>query len=310
MSHFELASFHDSDEVEAKPPSCFSCGIGDNSEHNIPSFASSPLSQQVNQVGRHTSQAGSPNINSDVPSGASSLYSNSPPSSPPSVISIRYCSTNASDGEDNNFLMTPQSKQSHSACHVAKPSSGVGSPTPSRSLKIEDTNTFSIYPMITSLDDQHYFDKFLGRPVNDEQSLEKISQRVQDIYRSHIERLSLNSVHCAVHYKEAVRECKRMRWYTARWEVTEVQRLHTLLCSLCDESETEFIMAERVSRWLLDVLVQQQTMHATATHAEYAAATCNNDKRSFLLADAELVMLTDCSAMQHYCPSFEFLVFM
>lgn len=84
-----------------------------------------------------------------------------------------------------------------------------------------------------------------------------------------------------------------MRWYTARWEAAEAQRLHTLLRSLCDESETEFNMADRESRWLLDVLVQQQTLTSTAALGEYTATTRDNDKKSFLLADAELAMLAN-----------------
>ncbi|KAG1818419.1 uncharacterized protein BJ212DRAFT_1298539 [Suillus subaureus] len=213
-------------------------------------------------------------------------------------MTVATSSTNVSDAEDDNFPLTPQSKQSCGACYVANPSAGIASPTPNRSPKIDNTDAFSLYPTITSFEEQHYFDRFLGRPVNDEHSLEKVSQRVQDIYSSHIGRLSADSVRCAIHYKEAVRERKRMRWYTARWEVAEVQRLHTLLLSLRDESETEFIMADRESRWLLDILIQQQTLPATTAQAEYAAATCDNDKKSFLLADAELAILADRSTEQ------------
>ncbi|KAG2129090.1 hypothetical protein DEU56DRAFT_915214 [Suillus clintonianus] len=203
-----------------------------------------------------------------------------------------------SDAEDDDFPLTPQSKQSRGSCYVANPPVGIGSPTPNRSPNVDDSDAFSLYPTITSFEEQHYFDKFLGRPANDEHSLETIGQRVQDIYCSHIDRLSSDSVRYAVHYKEAVRERKRMRWYTARWEVAETQRLHTLLRSLCDESETEFIMAERESRWLLDVLVQRQTLPATTAESKYVAATCDNDKKSFLLADAELAMVTDHSTKQ------------
>jgi PIN domain nuclease of toxin-antitoxin system len=89
-----------------------------------------------------------------------------------------------------------------------------------------------------------------------------------------------------------------MRWYTARWEVAEVQRLHTLLRSLCEESETEFIMADRESRWLLDILVERQTLPATTAQAEYTAATCDNAKKSLLRADAELAMINGLTTVQ------------
>ncbi|KAG1792658.1 uncharacterized protein HD556DRAFT_1444335 [Suillus plorans] len=294
MLHLNLA-LSCSDEPEPKVSSGRNRNMSEVSELHIPQIASLPL-QQVEH----------PQLGDISPSPAPSRYSSSPPSSPPSFGSSAVpasaatsSSNNISDAEDDNFPWTPHSKQSGgplypvNSCGSAR--AGVGSPTPNRSPQIDSTDAFYPHPMITSFEDQHYFDRFLGRPVNDEHSLEDISQKIQDIYFSHIERLSAHSVRCAVHYKEAVRERKRMRWYTARWEVAEIQRLHTLVRSLCDESETEFIMADRESRWLLDVLVKRQTPPTLATHAQYASATCDNDKKSLRLADAELALFANRS---------------
>jgi hypothetical protein len=96
-------------------------------------------------------------------------------------------SSDISDAEDDNFPLTPQSKQSNGGLYVANPSesaqAGVGSPTPSRSTcDMDFTNAFYPHPMITSFEDQHHFDRFLGRPANAEQSLEDISQKVGRIF--------------------------------------------------------------------------------------------------------------------------------
>jgi hypothetical protein len=99
-------------------------------------------------------------------------------------------STNVSDAEDDNFPLTTQSKQSCDAYYVANPSDKIASPTPNRSPKIDDTNAFSLYPTITSFEEQHYFDRFLGRPANDEHSLEKVSQRVSHLL-NHIPQISI-----------------------------------------------------------------------------------------------------------------------
>ncbi|KAG1866786.1 hypothetical protein F4604DRAFT_1927753 [Suillus subluteus] len=207
-----------SDELEAKPSSYFSRSMSDDSQPYISPFAPTPLEHpQLDRM--------SGSLTDSTPNRAPSHYSSSPPSSlSPVMLASAVDSTDVSDAEDDNFPLTPQSKQSHNACHVASPSTGVRSPTPNRSSKVDDTNTFSLYPMITSFEEQHHFDRFLGRPVNDPHSLETISQQVQDIYCSHIGRLSVKSVCCAVHYKEAAREQKRMRWYTARWEAAEAAK--------------------------------------------------------------------------------------
>jgi hypothetical protein len=80
-------------------------------------------------------------------------------------------STNVSGTEDDEYPLTPQSKQSCSACYVARSSDGIKSLTPNCFPKIDNTNTFSLHPMITSFEEQHYFDRFLGRPANDKHSL-------------------------------------------------------------------------------------------------------------------------------------------
>lgn len=97
------------------------------------------------------------------------------------MIVANTSSTSASDAEDDNFPPTPQSKQSCGACYVVKPSDGIGSPTPNHIPKIDNTTAFSLHPMITTFEEQHYFDRFLGRPVNEEESLENVSQRVSHL---------------------------------------------------------------------------------------------------------------------------------
>ncbi|KAG1883630.1 hypothetical protein F4604DRAFT_1920132 [Suillus subluteus] len=268
FAHLNLAPSC-SDEPVAKGSSCRDRNVDDVSELDIPHFASIVPLQQVEH-----SQLGCISR-----SPAPSRYSSSPPSSPSSAVpaSAAASSSNLSDAEDNDFPLTPHSKQSGGALYVANPSesaqAGVGLPTPSRS-PLSKTNI-----ILTDF----------WADLSTTSIPWKISAR------SHIEWLSAQSVHCAVHYKEAVRERKRMRWYTAHWEVAEIQRLHTLVRSLCDESETEFMMADRESRWLLDILIKQQTSPILATHAQYASATCDNDKRSLHLADAELSLLANRS---------------
>ncbi|KAG2750489.1 hypothetical protein P692DRAFT_20873323 [Suillus brevipes Sb2] len=294
MLQFCLPSSYD--ELDTKPSSGIRSGMGDDSELYAARLASTPQQAEPPKLAHISGSSGT----NGTLSRAHSFRSSSPdsPSSVKLASVANTSSTSASDAEDDNFPPTPQSKQSCGAYYVVKPSDGIGSPTPNRIPKTDNTAAFSLYPPITSFEEQHYFDRFLGRPVNDNDSLEDVGQRVQDIYKSHIGRLSANSVRCAIHYKEAVRERKRMRWYTARWEVAEVQRLHTLLRSLCEESETEFIMADRESRWLLDILVERQTLPVTAAQAEYTAATCDTAKKSLRLADAELAMLNGRATVQ------------
>lgn len=94
-----------------------------------------------------------------------------------------------------------------------------------------------------------------------------------------------------MHYKEAVRERKRMRMFTAAWELEETKRLRTFLQTAMGGLETEFVAAEEESRWLLDMIVDRQKLERIEADTKYIAAVYDKDKKCLNRADVELSLL-------------------
>jgi hypothetical protein len=111
----------------------------------------------------------------------------------------------------------------------------------------------------------------------------------------HIKCMSTHSFHCAVHYKEAVRETLRMEYLYRVWLLETSKRLNTFNESLRHESEAEFWKADQELQWLLHMLVDRGRSPHAATHqdpdVQYLTAAQENSRTALDHADAEIAIL-------------------
>ncbi|KAG1825202.1 hypothetical protein EV424DRAFT_1345868 [Suillus variegatus] len=118
----------------------------------------------------------------------------------------------------------------------------------------------------------------------------------------HLDELSPASCRFIVHYKEAVRECQRMRLFMTYWELEETTRLHTLLTSLYGEEDLEFCKIEKETGGLLKALVAKQSLSRTAADLDFLTATRQRNKTSLRETDAWLDLLKDCTTQTRMHP--------
>lgn len=110
--------------------------------------------------------------------------------------------------------------------------------------------------------------------------------------------MSKHSFHCAIHYKEAVRETLRMEYLYRGWLLETSRRLNVFDKSLHHETDLELGKAEQELRWLVHVLVgQTEPPRAVDTHQDpgvqldYLTAARDGTRRALDLADAEIAVL-------------------
>ncbi|KAG2109372.1 uncharacterized protein F5147DRAFT_760757 [Suillus discolor] len=223
-----------------------------------------------------------------------SYNQNSPPPSPSSLspgLSESAATTSGSDTEEDILPLMPDSKSSYrTGCAHILPRR---SPTLSHFQRQRNRGSHPYHRPSPSFEEEYLGSKLLGRPFNSDDSSESISSRVKDVYTRQIEQLSPESFRYAVHYKEAVRERKRMRMFTAAWELEETKRLCAFLQTTMVSSEMEFVAAKEESRWLLDMIVDRQKLRPLEADARHVAAAYDRDKKSLHRADAELSLLKD-----------------
>ncbi|KAG1799250.1 uncharacterized protein HD556DRAFT_1439657 [Suillus plorans] len=218
-------------------------------------------------------------------------HHSSPPRSPRSSSPGLSESATTTSGSDAEEALTPDSKHSYrTGCAHILPHR---SPTLSRSQRQRNRGSHPYRRTSPSFEEECLGSKLLGRPSNSDDSSESMSLRVKDVYTRQIEQLSPDSFRHAVHYKEAVRERKRMRMFTAAWELEETKRLRAFLQTTMVNSEMEFVAAEEESRWLLDMIVDRQKLKSVKADVRHVTAAYDRDKKSLHRADAELSLLKD-----------------
>lgn len=103
--------------------------------------------------------------------------------------------------------------------------------------------------------------------------------------------MSAHSFHCAVHYKEAVRESLSMEYYWRQWQVEISNRLKTFLVSLSGEAEGKFRMAEKESQWLLHVLLDHEGLPMALGDPEVLTTACDESRKAIRHVDDKLSVL-------------------
>ncbi|KAG1737310.1 hypothetical protein EDB19DRAFT_987420 [Suillus lakei] len=115
--------------------------------------------------------------------------SSSPPSSPSLVSVTGSAASTTSDAEDI-YLLTPKSKRSGGACHIANASVGAGSPAPSHFPENKNSDTSLPDGGISSFEDQRIFDGLLDNGVHGQGTSENVEQKVKDAYLRHMGQLN------------------------------------------------------------------------------------------------------------------------
>ncbi|KAG2119186.1 hypothetical protein DEU56DRAFT_761096 [Suillus clintonianus] len=221
---------------------------------------------------------------------------NSPPSSPPS---IGISEPGGIISEDDDFPVTPNSKRSGGKHRAADTFPHQESHHTSDSESKRHTKHFHPYhhrrPM---LGDKHHdrAEQILRRNSCNQYS-EGMSTEDQEALLRHIESMSTHSFHCAIHYKEAVRETLRLEFLYRGWLLETSRRLNVFNESLHHESETELGRADQELRWLLHVLIHRgETPRAAAIHQDhdgvpYLTAAREGSRKALDHADAEIAIL-------------------
>ncbi|KAG2110491.1 hypothetical protein DEU56DRAFT_920172 [Suillus clintonianus] len=158
---------------------------------------------------------------------------------PAPLPQVHHCLAEASTiSEDDReiFPLTPESKSHDSSICAAAIS-------PPRGPKTSQTQSFHPYPRPASFENEHVFDKMMGRRANED--TEEMTPKTMEVFLEGLKGLSQDTFHHAVHYKEAVHACKKSRLQCSLLEIGETEKLTTLLQSLYADTKLETIMAER-----------------------------------------------------------------
>jgi hypothetical protein len=102
--------------------------------------------------------------------------------------------------------------------------------------------------------------------------------------------MSTHTFHCAIHYKEAVREALRMEYLHKGWLVETSKRLNAFNESLHRETGVELGKADQELRWLVHVLVDRGGTQRTTNRddAQYLTAARDGSRRALDHVDAEI----------------------
>ncbi|KAG1828741.1 hypothetical protein EV424DRAFT_1344716 [Suillus variegatus] len=223
--------------------------------------------------------------------------SNSPPSSPPSIgISelAELGSTMVSE-EDGSFPVTPDSKRSGgkhrptadiSESHHHE--SGRTSSTPESKKHVK---LYHPYPprRLLSGDRCHDRAEQILRRQSCHQYSEGMSIEDQEALSRAIKDMSPHTFHCAIHYKEAVRETLRMEYLYRGWLLETSRRLNIFNQSLHHETEMEFGKVDQELQWLVHVLVDRGgSPRTTNDDVQYVTAARDSSGKALVNADAEI----------------------
>ncbi|KAG2159348.1 uncharacterized protein EDB93DRAFT_1099729 [Suillus bovinus] len=179
--------------------------------------------------------------------------SNSPPSSPPSIgiLELAELGSTMVSEEDGSFPVTPDSKQS----------GGKHRPT-------------------ADISESHHHESD-SHTTSTRKDQEALSRAIKD--------MSLHTFHCAIHYKEVVRETLRMEYLYRGWLLETSRRLNIFNESLHHEMEMEFWKVDQELQWLVHVLVDQGGLtHTTNDDVQYVTAARDSSGKALVDADAEI----------------------
>ncbi|KAG1799154.1 hypothetical protein EV424DRAFT_1546085 [Suillus variegatus] len=203
-------------------------------------------------------------------------HHSSPPRSPCSLSPGLSESATTTSGSDAEEALTPDSKHSYrTGCAHILPHR---SPTLSRSQRQRNRGSHPYRRTSPSFEEEYLGSKLLGRPSNSDDSSESMSLRVKDVYTRQIEQLSPDSFRHAVHYKEAVRERKRMRMFTAGMGTRGDQK------AACFSSNNNGQFRNGI---------RSGGGGVTLADVRHVTAAYDRDKKSLHRADAELSLLKD-----------------
>ncbi|KAG1798516.1 uncharacterized protein HD556DRAFT_1305979 [Suillus plorans] len=127
--------------------------------------------------------------------------------------------------------------------------------------------------------------------------LEPMSHESKRTFLTYVEGMSNHSFRCAVHYKEAVRELLRMEYYAKQWQVEVSNRLETFSISLSREAEGRFRGAEKESQWLLNMLLDRESLSTAHGDPDALVVACNESRNAIRSVDDELSVL-NCRKVQ------------
>ncbi|KAG1795209.1 uncharacterized protein HD556DRAFT_1442542 [Suillus plorans] len=222
--------------------------------------------------------------------GTPSQYSSSTPSSP-SLVSATGSAAN--DTDDDIFPLTPNSKSS--LRDLNSPFNGVELRTPSSpQSKHCDPPRWT-----TRFEDQHIFNRLVGRPFEVDDSSGTINENARDTYLKILGELGTNSFLCAVQYLEAVRERCRMNYHAACWEVSEFERGKALARSMCEDSKRDFSKAEQEVQYLMEIFHQRLSLSRHGALGSFCPTEVRDSIRtSIRRTDAVLGILNDAKEMR------------
>jgi hypothetical protein len=104
-----------------------------------------------------------------------------------------------------------------------------------------------------------------------------------------IKKMSPHTFHCAIHYKEAVRETLRMEYLYRGWLLETSRRLSIFDESLHHETEMELGKADQELQWLVHVLVDRGGSPRTSNDdVPYITAARESSGQALVHADAEI----------------------
>ncbi|KAG1908815.1 uncharacterized protein F5891DRAFT_27788 [Suillus fuscotomentosus] len=158
-------------------------------------------------------------------------------------------------------------------------------------LPVTPSSTHPYLPSL-SLQEKYHFETMLLRHIyDDSDSLEPMSHESKQTFLKYVEGMSAHSFRCVVHYKEAVREFLRMEYYAKQWQVEVSNRLETVLTSLSCDAEGRFRRAEKESQWLLNVLLDRESLSTAHGDPEALVVSCNESRKAIHSVDDELSVL-------------------
>ncbi|KAG2082781.1 uncharacterized protein F5147DRAFT_783175 [Suillus discolor] len=163
--------------------------------------------------------------------------------------------------EDDNFPVTPDSKQS----------GGHTSSTPESKKHAKLYHPYSHWRLLSG-DRYHDCAEQIWRRQSCHQYSEGMSIEDQEALSRAIKDMSPHTFHCAIHYKEAVRETLRMEYLYRGWLLETSRRLNIFNESLHHETETEFGKVDQELQWLVHVLVDRGELPRTTDDVQYITA--------------------------------------
>lgn len=223
-----------------------------------------------------------------------SCRSSSPPS-PLSPSSVNGTGSGASTTSDAEFPRTPKSNCSISGiCRIADTSAEAGSPTPCPSPENQQHSDVFRPHYSSWSEDERDFDGLLDDLNRDQGTMKDIEQKMMETYLRHVGKLNASSFNCIIRYLEAIRERRRMRYYTSCWDVAVVQRREAVALSVRDQSKSDFLAVERELRLILGILAQRLSLpRATAADSQGFAAVRDKDRISIQQTDTLLATFKD-----------------